>query len=126
MSKIIKASVFFSFFILLVSGCANERQAESIPQDNQSQNKNISQSDQAKNLKSCANGIVCEEGYVCYDSQYSGMGPNGIVTGVQKGDSLCHKICIDDNDCENGKCQEVERTGGDVMYRIKFCMENIN
>jgi hypothetical protein len=126
MIRSIKIIVFFSFLIFLVSGCANERQIENIPQNNQGKKENNLKSDQAKNLKSCVNERVCEEGYVCYDSQYSGMGPNGLVSGTQKGDLLCHKICVSDNECENGECHEVEMTGGDVMYNIKFCMENNN
>lgn len=126
MNKIIINIVFFSFLVFLVSGCANERQIENISKVSQSQNENNLHSDESKNLKSCANREKCEEGYICYDSQYSGMGSNGLVVGKQKGDLLCHKICANDNDCENSKCQEVEMTGGDVIYNIKFCIENSN
>ena len=51
------------------------------------------------------------------------MGPNGVVTGLEEGDLLCHKICNNNSDCENGICKEVDIIGGDVVIKIKFCVE---
>jgi len=74
-------------------------------------------------LKSCADGKICDKGYVCYDSQYGGMGSNGIVSGPQEGDLSCHKLCNSNSDCKKGKCKEVELVGGDVINKVKFCSE---
>lgn len=73
-------------------------------------------------LQSCANGANCEAGFLCYNSQYGGMGENGLVTGEQKGDLLCHQACKSDTDCaETWKCREVEILGGDVSTNQKMC-----
>lgn len=75
-------------------------------------------------LTSCAETSTCDEGYTCYDSQYAGMGPDGLVEGEQDGDLLCHKNCDSDLDCgENGECRETEILGGDTVLTEKMCFE---
>ena len=74
-------------------------------------------------LKSCANGKACDDGYICYDSQYGAMGPDGPVIGSQEGDLLCHKECKVDKDCGNGQCKTVELMLGDIVMNEKFCTE---
>jgi hypothetical protein len=77
-----------------------------------------------KALESCANGAPCAEGFICYHSQFAGMGPNGVVNGKEEGDLLCHKACANDNECGVGKCQTVEIFAGDVATLTKFCSIN--
>ncbi|MEI8361533.1 MAG: hypothetical protein WCG01_05360 [bacterium] len=74
-------------------------------------------------LKSCANDVACDAGYICYHSQYSGMGPSGPVAGDEEGDLLCHKACSNDNDCKNENCETVEIYGGDIANTTKFCFD---
>lgn len=75
------------------------------------------------NLKSCADNFICEEGYTCYHSQYSGMGPNGLVVGEEEGDLKCHKICVSNNDCDkDSECKNIEIIGGDVVIKQNMCV----
>ena len=75
-------------------------------------------------LQSCVPGKrTCPAGFFCYDSQYGGMGPNGVVSGPQEGDLLCHKRCAVDTDCGTGyQCIEKEILGGDIISHEKLCM----
>jgi hypothetical protein len=75
-------------------------------------------------LQSCANGVACAAGFICYHSQYAGMGPNGVINGKEEGDLLCHKSCTVDSDCNIGKCKTVEIYAGDVATLTKFCSIN--
>jgi hypothetical protein len=65
----------------------------------------------------------CPDNSACYHSQYSGMGPNGLVVGDEKGDLKCHLKCEIDGDCSQGEvCQKVDLTGGDVVMSQQFCL----
>ena len=73
-------------------------------------------------LSSCAEERKCNEGFFCYDSQYSGMWPNGVVQGPQEGDLLCHKFCENNSDCWDWKCrEEVEIRMWDLVEKKSFC-----
>lgn len=93
---------------------------------NKSGEKQTSQEKDKVTLKTCGNNFVCDEGYVCYHSQYTGLGPKGKIIGEEEGDMLCHKECDNDIDCRGEKCNTVEILGGDISSTIKFCSaENI-
>jgi hypothetical protein len=105
---------------LLASGC---NQQPAVSQKSQAQNQ-PAQNTQTSSLQSCAADGVCPQGFYCYNSQYGGMGPYGVVTGPQEGDLLCHKLCQTDADCaKTEKCVEKEILGGDVVMSKKFCIK---
>lgn len=65
----------------------------------------------------------CPDNSACYHSQYSGMGPNGLVVGDEEGDLKCHLKCLSDSDCGQGEtCQNVDLTGGDIVMSQQFCL----
>ena len=67
--------------------------------------------------------VSCPDNYVCYHSQYQGMGANGLVLGEEEGDLRCHLRCENDSDCEKDEtCQDVELLGGDVAILQRFCL----
>ncbi|MFH0890873.1 MAG: hypothetical protein V1856_02485 [Candidatus Liptonbacteria bacterium] len=106
------------------------------PWEEKCEAENVSSTNKFTNSSSTQNNIInsstsypcayapgggCPSGYVCYDSQYRGMGPNGVVLGEQKGDLLCHKSCNTDHDCVTGTCVSREIWQGDVGGQIRFC-----
>ena len=78
-------------------------------------------SPEPSSLIPCTAQKECPAGFQCYNSQYAGIGPNGIVYGEQEGDLLCHQSCTTDADCTTGVCSEKEIFQGDVRSTIRFC-----